>query len=552
MATAASRARARRASRGSRRGSRTTRTSKGNETVSQTVNRAKKMLGSAYNPNTKRPSRSRLDQIANQDFVTKENRDAYYASRPITPESIGNKVEPYQPPAAPPVTDLTGQSNQINAMLAGAMGGTYDSANGFVNPPTTDTTGEKGFEDLFKSYMGTQEQLNADRPSQEAFTREMQAELRPKENLVNSLQNRLQSIADTAKEKQLGLEGQGRGITDTLIGGQQARIGRDAAIESLQFQTQLAAAQGDLDSARSYLGQLYAAKSADVQAEYQYKSNLASSIYGFLNSQQQRRVDAATKEQDRAFGVSQANLAYQRQLGLQALEYGQQGLITGISSVDPSSPTFEQDMAAYSSQLVDPMRGLQMEQMRASIANTYDQIAARQTAIREKAAAAATEQEQAAVQQEAKTEQKLTIKSVLDGLGEMPGMNDAVGVGFKKTLIGGIPIVSGDALEGSARADFEVAATRLSDMFLVTNLDKMTGILTDKDLEVLRNEGTTIGNFAQSEASWKAERQRLSDMMDRGIRENGITEEQALFWGVIDPTEVQTFNSLWETLPEPN
>lgn len=273
----------------------------------------------------------------------------------ITASDLSNKVEPYQPPTVAPAIDLTGQSNQINAMLAGANGGTYDPATGFTNPTPTDTTGEKGFEDLFKSYMGTQEQLNADRPSQESFVREMQKELRPKENLVNSLQGQIASITADRDAKQLGLEGQGRGITDTIIGGQQARIGREAAIQALPIQAQLAAAQGDLDSARTYLGQLYQAKSADAQAEYQYKTSLASSIYGFLNSQQQRRVDAVTKANDQKYAEKQANLAYQRQLGLQALEYKQNGLISGIASVDPSSPTFEQDMAAFTAQLRKPV-----------------------------------------------------------------------------------------------------------------------------------------------------------------------------------------------------
>jgi len=272
----------------------------------------------------------------------------------ITPGSL-SKNQAYQPPATPPVTDLTGQSNQINAMLAGATGGTYDPATGFVNPTPTDTTGEKGFEDLFKSYMGTQGQLNADRPSQESFVREMQKELRPKENLVNSLQNQITSITTDRDAAQLGLEGQGRGITDTIIGGQQARIGREAAIQALPIQAQLAAAQGDLDSARTYLGQLYQAKSADAQAEYQYKTSLASSIYGFLNSQQQRRVDAATKESDRKYAETQANIAYQRQLSGTALDFQQNGLISGIAGVDPSSPTFEADMAAYTAQLRKPV-----------------------------------------------------------------------------------------------------------------------------------------------------------------------------------------------------
>ena len=107
--------------------------------------------------------------------------------------------------------------------------------------------------------------------------------------------------------------------------------------------------------------------------------------------------------------------------------------------------------------------------------------------------------------------------------------NDAVGVGFKKNVVSILPFVGGDALPGTARADFETNANRLSDMFLVENLDKMSGVLTDKDMEVLRSEGTTIGNFDQSEESWDLEAARLQAMVQRGIAENGITPEQAVF-----------------------
>ena len=311
-----------------------------------------KLTDSVRAGRTARPSSGSTDISDGQ--LRGAARDFQGGTRALTPESLA-AVNTVKLPTKSQVNDLSGQSNQINAMLAGANGGTYSPETGFVNPTPTDTTGEKGFSDLFQSYMGTQEQLNADRPSQESFQREMNAELRPKENLVNSLQNQLTTITTDRDAAQLGLEGQGRGITDTIIGGQQARIGREAAIQSLPVQAQLAAAQGDLDSARTYLGQLYTARSADAQAEYQYKTNLATSIYGFLGDQQQRRVDAVNKANDRAFGVEQQNLAYQRQLGMQALEFGQNGLISGISSVDPKSPTFEADMAAFTSQLRKPV-----------------------------------------------------------------------------------------------------------------------------------------------------------------------------------------------------
>ena len=340
----------------------------GKRTVNTSVKRAAQRVKDAKAAGF--TTTSKYKSSPSQGDIRAAARDLQGGTAPITPESMA-KVNAVELPQKNVPVDLSGSTNQINAMLAGANGGTYSPESGFVNPTPTDTTGEQGFTDLFKSYMGTQEQLNADRPSQESFQREMNKELRRKENLVNSLQNQLTTITTDRDAAQLGLEGQGRGISETIIGGQQARIGREAAIQALPIQAQLATAQGDLDSARTYLGQLYQAKSADAQAEYQYKSNLATSIYGFLNTQQQRRVDAATKANDRAFGVAQSNIAYQRQLGLQALEYGQTGLISGISAIDPNSPTFEADMAAFSSQLKDPMKALQMEGQRAQNAANW-------------------------------------------------------------------------------------------------------------------------------------------------------------------------------------
>jgi hypothetical protein len=509
-----------------------------------------------------------------------EARDLQGGTAPITPESMA-KVNAVELPQKTVPVDLSGRTNQINAMLAGANGGTHSPESGFVNPTPTDTTGEQGFIDLFKSYMGTQEQLRDGIPSEESRTREMQAELRPKENLVNSLQNQLTTITTDRDAAQLGLEGQGRGISETIIGGQQARIGREAAIQALPIQAQLAAAQGDLDSARSYLGQLYAAKSADIQAEYQYKSNLASSIYGFLNSQQQRRVDAATKESDRKYAETQSNIAYQRQLSGTALDFQQNGLISGISAIDPKSPTFEQDIAAYTSQLRKPVTGGSVEKPTTQVIDgklyQYDYgTGTWKLAIGAGGAPGGGSPE---------TESLLGIKQVLDSFNDGSGLSSAVGFGIKKnaltrtlsgagigaaggatagsivpgigTLIGGIGgavvggatgfFSGGDATAGSARADFETQAKRLSDMFLVENLDKMTGVLTDKDLEVLRSEGTTIGNFNQSEKSWLDEKARLDAMVLRGLKQHGMTAEQAEFYGYIDPVEASAINEVWET-----
>lgn len=113
----------------------TTTTSVGQETVQQTVDRAKAMLGDAYDPNTPAPTAARLDEIANQDFVTPENKAAYETTKlqpvnqnylnattlpkttvPTTAAAISSPYQTYIPPTA------TVGMGDISSAMAGVNG----------------------------------------------------------------------------------------------------------------------------------------------------------------------------------------------------------------------------------------------------------------------------------------------------------------------------------------------------------------------------------------------------------------------------------------------
>lgn len=170
----------------------------------------------------------------------------------------------------------------------------------------------------------------------------------------NRFSNQLNAITAKRDADILSLEGQGRGITDTIIGGQQARITRDAAISALPIQAQLAAAQGNLEQANALMGQLYQAKSADIQANLAFRQNLANSVMDFANSSQQSILRARMADSQELADIAQNNLNFQRELQTQALEFGQNGLIAEISNIDPSSPTFEQEISSVVSRLRRP------------------------------------------------------------------------------------------------------------------------------------------------------------------------------------------------------
>lgn len=276
---------------------------------------------------------------------------------PITSESI-KPTEKINLPTKPQGEDLTTLTNSINTALATGSGGmyTYEQGKGLVSTPqpTAEPTAMSNFNQMMQALGANYENNSFDA---EANTRAMQKELRPYEKAVSSYQNQINQIVAKRDADQLKLEGQGRGITDTIIGGQQAKIGREAAIQALPIQAQLAAAQDDLESARTYVSQLYTAKQADAQARYQYEANKIQAIYGFLTAEEAKVARAKELEQSRAWQVEDRNITLASNLAQTAMEYGQSSLAGKIMALDEKSLTFTQDYAALQGQLRKPVAG---------------------------------------------------------------------------------------------------------------------------------------------------------------------------------------------------
>jgi len=254
---------------------------------------------------------------------------------------------PIQFPDKPKVDGMFGIIDQNNANLSSISGGTYDAKTKQMTPATSD--------ELFKSYLNANATAYADQTTSEDLLKEQQKYLKPKETLVNSLQGQINSITARRDAQSLSLEGQGRGQTDSFVGGEQARISREASIQALPIQAQLATAQDDLDSARSYASQLFQAQSQDAQARYQYQRDLNSSIYGYLDGKEKLRMAQLEKEQDRKFTVEQTNRSTLKQIALQAIEYGQGALAGEIMKFDPQSPTYDDDVADAMRRLRKPV-----------------------------------------------------------------------------------------------------------------------------------------------------------------------------------------------------
>lgn len=282
------------------------------------------------------------------------------AGKVITAESL-KPTEKINLPNPAPVDGLFGVTDGINASLAGMGGATYDTTKKQIVAPTPANPQEDKFQSLVQQYMGANSAAFNEMPSSVDRLKEQQKMLRPKENIVNSLQSQINTIVANRDAEMLSLEGQGRGISESIIGGQQAQISREAAIRSLPIQAQLAAAQDDLESARSYASQLFQAQSQDALAKYNYQKELNSSIFNFLNEKEKRVVAANEKANDRAFSIEQSNRDTLKSLSLQALEYGQGALAAEAMKLNPSSPTFDQDYGDIMSRLRKPVAAVERE-----------------------------------------------------------------------------------------------------------------------------------------------------------------------------------------------
>lgn len=221
-------------------------------------------------------------------------------------------------------------------------------------------------------------------------------------------------------------------------------------------------------------------------------------------------------------------------------------------------------------------------------ADIYDQMDQRKKdridAMNASLQQAVDEKEKERVANEAAAEVALQIATFANELATMEGLDAAVGFGVKKspgarvaagaagggavgagvgsvvpvvgTAIGGVVgagvgaglgFLAGDeAVPGSDRATFEAAASRVKNLLTVDNLDLMSGVLSETDIKILEQAGSTLGEFDQDEEAYRKEIGRVVDVMNRNIEKFGITDEQAQYYTGAQDEEIDEFNTYWE------
>lgn len=233
----------------------------------------------------------------------------------------------------------------LSAMLQmSGLANAKDTATTTSSPSTPPKPGSTNFSDMaFADYIKEIKKP----PSMENIYQDAEedAGVQEKQKLVNTYQNQLNAIVAKAQADKLSLIGQGRGVTEAIIGGQQAQIDREAAIQSLPIAAQLTAAQGDLEMAKSHLETLFSIRKEDALAKYNHKTKLAETIFNYADSKQKLALQEKTKNEDRAFTLMTNNLNYAQTLAAKAIDNGQPSTAARIMAIDPNLPGYQQKLA---------------------------------------------------------------------------------------------------------------------------------------------------------------------------------------------------------------
>ena len=287
-----------------------------------------------------------------------------YSMTPSTlgASSLGSSSYSYTSPSVTlPSSPGTISANfDISSVLTPGMiadGYSFDQETGRILTPQQAAEGKGQEVSTFDKYMAKfKEVLPKPEKKADALKQlEEQAQLKQKQDTVNSLTQQLNAVTSKQQADLLNLRGIGvkEGVTETVYGGQQLEINREAAIKSLPIAAQLSAAQNDLDTAQSYVDRYFKIYSDDVDNEYKYQTDLINSVFNYADKEDQRKLAELKDQKDNEFTLKRDAIQDARQLANTALANGQQSLFSQLMTLtqNPDDPQFVQKVAQLGGQV---------------------------------------------------------------------------------------------------------------------------------------------------------------------------------------------------------
>lgn len=257
------------------------------------------------------------------------------ANPQINAEVVGTK--PMNVPPPPVGENYMGTLLGANTGLANQALGTTTDKNGIVTTTPIEPTAQAdgGLGDIYKQYQELSNTLQKDAPSAESIYNKSLKEsgLRQYQQEAQNYSSQINAITAKAQADILSTTGQGRGIPEAIIGGQQAQISKEAAIQALPLQALLANAQGNVELAQSHLDTLFKIRFEDAKTKHEYKTKLLDSAMQVASKQEQRQYEAIQKADDRKYSETQKLNDTQNELLKNAVQQkAPQSIVNAINS----------------------------------------------------------------------------------------------------------------------------------------------------------------------------------------------------------------------------
>ena len=439
----------------------------------------------------------------------------------ITPASLQTAPNPPtvpQPQTNGLTSDLVKTNNTALASGLSGLGYKYDSNGQFVQDTPKDTATSN-----LESYLKA---LQAPPSTSDIYNKEYKAAgIQQKQQSVNDYTAQLNAIVAKQQADVLSLTGQGRGVPEVIIGGQQAQINKEAAIKALPIQAQLAAAQDNLELAQTHLDTMFKIKSQDALAEYQFKSKIIDTYYAYASEQEKREFDSIKTEKAQQYDMKKTNLSLQNDWAKTAIEYGQSSLAGKLMQLDPSAADFQTKLAALQGQVYKPVAkkvasAPETKNFGTSDAPVWKQFDATTGSWVDVTGVGATGGSNNQPQLDRLNEMNDIVTGLLSP--NAVGKSSAVGASLAKF----VPFGQALGLQGS-RTSFETRVDTLKNNLTLDNLKLLKGPMSDKDIYFLKSIGSSL-NTGMSEVEFNKELEKVQTKLNTAIT-NTTTGSNVVF-----------------------
>jgi hypothetical protein len=240
-----------------------------------------------------------------------------------------------------------------------------------------ETTGTAATPSWLQSFLGSQpkppsasDQYNADYNASGIDAK--QADFNAKQQAVLDAQGELSGVnaslagvKATSDANQLAIQKQYAGGTVGGVAPVSNAALRESALAAIPLQAQalvaqakVASAQGNamlsqsiLKQAQDHLDTVFQIHQTDSTNQYNYQKDLVSAVFNYADKQQQAELDKIKTQQAQDFASQQNALNQAQALANTAITNGQGTIAAKILALDPKSPTYAKDVAAFAGQI---------------------------------------------------------------------------------------------------------------------------------------------------------------------------------------------------------